>query len=282
MNDRSGSIWGGRTSKKTPGGVRKVRGLAPGLVALFLLLVAVPLGVSGPVGAAGSATQAGPAPSVAGTLTSAEAVAGLVVVPNVSLGGISCFSKDQCVAVGVQDGEGAVVSITDGIPGSVEAVDGTYGLDSVDCVSATTCYAVGTAPFRNPPEPTTTGGVDVSIVNGTAVAVLDAGAPNFGPGAPGYESLNGIACSNTSACIEVGYSNVFGGFAVDASNGEPGEEQNFLATGPNSANSIECVTGGSCMVNADAVAGAPGQRRRRTRRDGQHCPSRRPESRAQR
>ncbi len=182
------------------------------------------------------------------------------MVPNVSLAGISCFSRDQCVAVGSEGGfsgspgtKGVVVTITDGTPGPVEAVKGTYGLASVDCVSVKTCFAVGTAPFVNPPEPKTTGGVGVKIVNGAVTAVSGNGAPNVGPGVPGLEFLYGIGCSSPSACVAVGFSNVLGGFAVFSTQGSVGEQQNFLLTGPYNANGVECVRHGSCMVNAESL-----------------------------
>jgi hypothetical protein len=246
-----------RGSRPGPG---RVQGRAALLSTLFLLSVVILLGQAGRVGAAGSGTPGAPAPTVEETLTTPEAVAGLHVVHKVSLEGISCFSKYQCVAVGVRTGfpgipgdKGVVVTITDGVPGPVEVVRGTYGLDSVDCVSATTCYAVGTAHFVNPPEPKTTGGVEVTIVNGAVTSVADAGAPNVGPGGPGTEDLYGIGCPSPTFCVAVGFSNVVGGFAVEASNGEPGAQQNFLLTGPYNANGIECVTGDSCMVNAETM-----------------------------
>jgi hypothetical protein len=243
--------------------VRWVRHAIPVLMAMFLVSVAGPAALAAPLTAAEAGTT-GVAPDPAAphleVLSTPEAVAGLQLVPNVSLDSVSCFSKDHCVAVGTKGGfhrlpftKGVVMGITNGLPGPVEVVQGTYGLDSVDCVSATTCYAVGTAHFVNPPEPNTTGGVEVTIVNGAVTQVADAGAPNFGPGGPGTENLYGIGCPSASACITVGYSNVFGGFAVESINGNPGAQQNFLPTGPFSANGVECVSGGTCMVNAETI-----------------------------
>lgn len=219
-------------------------------------MVLTPLGMVARAGAAttGEATTRLPA-SVGEDLTTPDALAGLQVVPGVGLDGVSCFSKQMCVAVGSEGTEGAYVTITDGVPGPVETVAGTYGFTSVDCVSATTCYVAGTAFYQNVPEQATTGGVVVTIVKGSVTNGEGIAPPNFGPGAAGALYLYGIACSSVSACITAGYSNVFGGFAVDASNGRPGQEQNFLGTGPDNANGIECTTDGWCMVNAQTLGG---------------------------
>ncbi len=230
---------------------------------LLPLTVAVPLGMVARAGVStiGAATT-GPVAPVAEDLTSPEALAGLQVVPGVGLEGVSCFSKQMCVAVGSEGGfsgipgtEGAYVTILDGVPGPVETVADTYGFTSVDCVSATTCYAAGTAFYQNPPEQATTGGAVVTIVNGSVTNAQGIAPPNFGPGVAGALYLYGIACSSVSACITAGYSNVFGGFAVDASNGVPGQWPKFRATGAYNANGIECVTDGWCMVNAETLGG---------------------------
>jgi hypothetical protein len=243
-------------------GVRPVWSGAAAFLTLFLFSV-VPLGGGGPASAAPAGVAAPDAAAGGDILTTPEAVAGLHLVhKNLTLQGISCFSKDQCVAVGTKGGfkgipgtKGAYLTITNGVPGPVGVVRYTYGFTSVDCVSATTCYAAGTAFYQNPPEQATTQGAVVTIVNGTVTNAQGIAPPNFGPGSAGALNLYGIACSSVSACITDGYSNVFGGFAVDASNGEPGQEQNFLATGPYSANGIECVTDGVCMVNAENIGG---------------------------
>ncbi len=223
------------------------------------LTVLAPLGMVARAGAATTgAGTTGPTALVAADLTTPEALGGLQVVPGVGLDDVSCFSKQMCVAVGSESGvggvpgtEGAYLTITDGMPGPVETVTGTYGFTSVDCVSATTCYVAGTAYYRNFPEQATTQGMVVTIVNGSVTNGVGIAPPNFGPGVAGALYLYGIACSSVSACIAAGYSNVVGGFAVDASNGLPGQEQNFLGIGPYAANGIECVTDGWCMVNAE-------------------------------
>jgi hypothetical protein len=248
-----------------PGGSGAHYAALKGLLTLLLLLplaVVAPLGLATGAGAAPTRAPAtGPLPGSEDLMTP-EAQAGLQVVPGVELDGVSCFSKQMCVAVGSEGGfsgipgtEGAYVTITDGVPGPVETVADTFEFTSVDCVSATTCYVAGTAFYRNPPEQATTEGAVVRIVNDSVTSVQGIAPPNFGPGVAGAITLYGIACSSVSACITAGYSAVNGGFAVDASNGVPGQAQKFLLTGPYNANGIECVTNGWCMVNAETIGG---------------------------
>jgi hypothetical protein len=236
-------------------GIGPVRGrrLIPALLTLSLLTVAVPLGIVTEVAAA---TPDDAATAWAEDLTTPEAVAGLHIVPGVALQGVSCFSKTQCLAVGDVGGlsgspgtEGVYLTITDGVPGPVQTVAGTFALTSVDCVSATTCDAVGTDPFNQPPEGSSTGGVIVVFENGTAVNGYTIAPPGFGPGVLGSLSLNGIGCSDTTTCMAVGYSDVIGGFAVNIGTRGPGGV--LFPTSLYSANGIECVQGDWCKINAE-------------------------------
>jgi hypothetical protein len=243
-------------TKQSRFGARRVRHLISSLMALFLLSVAGAPAIAGPVAAASAGTPGTLSSSAPGAedLTTPEALAGLQMVPGASFSGVSCFSRSQCVAVGVGTGDnqgGAYVVIADGVPGSVEAVPGTDWLSSVDCVSATTCYAAGTAPYVNPAGQSTTGGAVVTISNGNSASVNGMGVPPVGLGDPGYMYLYGIGCSGTSACIVTGYTQAIGGFSATVSNGNP--DENLFRTGPMTTNGVECVNGGRCMINAGVL-----------------------------
>ena len=259
------SEWAGSTSgrpgrtKKRHGAVHHLRDRTPALLGLFLLSVVVVLGLrGGPTGAAPlpAASGSGAVPSVptseAENLTTPEALAGLQSVPETPLNGISCVSKMECVAVGdSSNAGGAYVVITNGIPGPVEAVPNTSALTSVDCVSATTCYASGNAPYVNPAGQSTTGGVIATITSGDSVAVNIIGVPPVALGDPGYMDLAGIGCSGTSACVATGYTQALGGFAVTVRSGVPGDH--LVVTGSLSTRGAECVKGGSCLLDAGTL-----------------------------
>ncbi len=249
------------------------RHLMPALLALSILGAGAPLGIAVQVGTASPADPAtadtatsGAKPPGAEDLTTPAAVAGLQVVPGMSLSGVSCSLENQCVAVGDVGSpggtEGAFVTIAEGVPGPVQTVPGTYGLTSVDCLSATTCVAAGTLPLQIEPGPPFTGGAIVGIDNGIAFVAGSFPPPSFGPGAPGDLSLNGIGCSGPT-CVAVGYSGVIGGFAVKVNAHGPGT---LLPITPNSVNGIECVLGDRCKVNqsggVESMKIGPGKRLR--------------------
>ena len=113
--------------------------------------------------------------------------------------GIACATATTCYGVGRErnpapDGsaldEGAVVTITNGIPGTVQLVPGTAALESIGCASATTCVAGG-----NLLEPFPTTGQLVEITNGVAGAAQ--------PVADTYTFYD-IACRTATACVAVG------------------------------------------------------------------------------
>ncbi len=237
---------------------RRVRHLIPALMAVSLLSVAGAPAIAGRVAAAGAGAPVAASDAAApGTedLTTPEALAGLQLVPGAYLSGVSCVSTLQCVAVGeVSDNnEGAYVEINGGIPGVVEAVPGTFSLNSVDCVSATTCYAVGTDPYVNPEGIPTIGGAVVTISNGNSASVDGLGVPNTGLETPGEMFLYGIGCSGPSACIATGFTSAIAGFSVTVNNGVPSDD--LVRTGAMTTNGVECVNALRCMINADVITG---------------------------
>lgn len=63
------------------------------------------------------------------------------------LRGIGCASATRCEALGEDDdGEGEIVPIVDGVPGTLVVDDATEGLYTAACTTATSCFAVGIVP----------------------------------------------------------------------------------------------------------------------------------------
>jgi hypothetical protein len=133
-------------------------------------------------------------------------------------------------------------------------VPGTFSLTSVDCVSATTCYAVGTDPYVNPEGESTIGGAVVTISNGNSTSVEGVGVPNSGLGTPGEMFLYGIGCSGISLCVATGFTTAEAGFAFTVSNGVPAGNH-LVLTGPLNTNGVECVNDRLCMINAGVLVG---------------------------
>jgi hypothetical protein len=132
-----------------------------------------------------------------------------VVPGTTSLNGIACHGHDNCVAVGSDSGEGVVVPITDGVPGTAEPVSATDSLTAVSCPTTTYCVAVGTGPYSNPPEPTQTAGYVVPITDGTPTGANV--VPGMGmPGAPDQVYLYGVGCISATSCWAVGSSAYLG------------------------------------------------------------------------
>jgi hypothetical protein len=228
---------------------------------MFLLTVGAPLAVAGE--AAGSTTAASPGVEVAGgpasaAITTPDVTAGIQNVPKVPLAAVSCFSKHRCLAVGSEGGfgrdpgtEGTYVEITNGIPGPVQLVPSIFALVGVDCVSATTCYAVGNGPFTEPgtqAPPGNTDGVVVIIDNGAVTGISSIPTPSNVLSTSGYSFLYGIGCENAATCLAVGYNLDPGGEAFKVHNGVAGTTP--IQTGQANANGIECV-GEWCKINAE-------------------------------
>jgi hypothetical protein len=118
-----------------------------------------------------------------------------------SLNGIACSSATYCVAVGADSGEGVIVPITDGVPGTPDMVPSTTSLKAVSCPNSNICIAVGYGPYTNPPEPTTTAGYVISISNG--IWSNDWAVPGNGePDAPDqvYLGPSGFSVGLASSC----------------------------------------------------------------------------------
>jgi hypothetical protein len=167
------------------------------------------------------------------------------------LNGIACHGHDNCVAVGSDSsGEGVVVPITDGIPGTAELVPGTNTLSAVSCPTTTFCIAVGEGPFQPGVGPAQAGGAIVPIKDGQeggALIVQGEGAPNTTAGL----TLYGVGCSTANNCWAGGADNLYGGVIMPIKNGYPGSEQTVAPEGP--ILSVACR-----LVNCIAVGQASG------------------------
>src|SRR5262249_36857373 len=125
------------------------------------------------------------------------------------LGSIACPTSSTCYAVGSNlSGQGLVVPVTNGTPGSIQVVPDTSDLFGIACPSTSTCYAVGV----NGPEQA----VLVTITAGTV------GAAQL---LPGITQLYGIACPG-STCYAVGTApDILPTIVVPITDGTPGTPQ---------------------------------------------------------
>jgi hypothetical protein len=189
-------------------------------------------------GVAGASTPGSP-PSVLGGYVQ--------VVPGTgSLNGVACSSPSSCVAVGSVAGQGVVVPIDDGIPGSPQTVSGADDLSSVWCSTAGSCIAVGTGPYRIPPEPTMDVGVVAGIKNGVAGGAAPEMIGNGLPGAPDGVSPSGVSCTDRAHCMAVGSATYEDGFVVNILRGEAAQTLQSLS--PLALSGVECVGNDWCAV----------------------------------
>jgi hypothetical protein len=256
-----------RVAKNQSLGRRRIRHGTSSLVALLLISMVVPLGVAASVVVVGSTGAAASSARNASSdaLTAPGATAGLQSLPNVPLAAVSCISKHLCLAVGSEGGfgrdpgtEGTFVQITNGIPGTVQLVPSIYALVGVDCVNATTCYAVGNGPYSEPgveTPPGNTEGVVVIIDNGAVTGISSIPSPSNVLSQSGYSYLYGIGCESAATCLAVGYNSYPGGNAYRVRNGVAGTTP--IPTGQGNANGIECV-GEWCKINAETNAEGQG------------------------
>ena len=171
-------------------------------------------------------------------------------IGNQFLNGVACGSATFCVAVGADSGEGVVVPISGGTPGSAELVSGTVLLSAVTCPTATICIAVGNGQYSEYGN-TWWDGVVVEITNGVpgqaVVAPLGEGMPD----APDEMYLNGVGCSSASACVAVGYDDYEHGVVVPIRDGSPGMEKEV----PGGDNGAYDLNGVACYKKACLAVG---------------------------
>ena len=149
-----------------------------------------------------------------------------------SLNGIYRYPNAKTIEVG-QTTTGQGVVVTSGH--AAVPVPGTSNLQSVSCVTAQTCYAVGIGPVNDDDA------VIVKIVNGHPTKVM--------PNHP-FIGLYGIACVSSTTCYGVGYDNNSDGSAVTTIiNGAASPPNEVPNNGANSnLFSISCPTTSQCYA----------------------------------
>jgi hypothetical protein len=187
------------------------RGLIAGTVLVVAALV---------LSACGSGT---PATSDA---TSPHTVSGVA-----QLLGISCSSESSCEAVGATapNGQGVVVSVSNGHPGSPRVVEGTKALVAVSCTTGTSCQAVGVG-----------GGHGVSVV-------IDDGRPAPAQSVAKTSTLQAISCPGAQ-CQSVGSSSGVGAFNSVSS-------AVLAVPGTTSLNGVDCWAAAACQAIASTSNG---------------------------
>ncbi len=180
------------------------------------------LGSAALVAACGSGTPT----RAAGTVTATRMVPGLEL-----LSAIACPTVDWCEAVGATavNGEGAVMSITQGKSGPRHLVPGTKALTAVSCSSKASCVAVGVG-----------GGHGV-------IVALQSGSPGSPEPALGMSTFSSLACVGT-ACEAGGRSQSVGAIAS-------GPSAVLTVPGTTSVNGVDCWRPATCTAIASTSNG---------------------------
>ena len=186
--------------------------------------------------------------------------------------GISCATATSCEAVGANslDGEGIVVTVTNGSPGTPHTVSGTKSIRSVSCATPTTCEAVGigqghgvaltvTGGIPGTPEPVGDMSTFQAISCFTASACQAGGrAGTVGavtPGPPtvrtvaGTTSVNGLACPDSTSCESVASTSngKLNDVLVPLTGGIPGAFR-VVPPGTSTFTGIACAVSDSCVA----------------------------------
>jgi hypothetical protein len=133
--------------------------------------------------------------------------------------GLSCV-RTSCLAVGQYEGSGfgaVMVAIRHGKPSKPAKVPASTGLTGVACVSATTCYAVGS--FSDP------AGVILTVRNGTVLRHATVAT------APAGISCDKGACTVAGEQVDESSRTGTSGDIVAVSSGTPGAVQRVAASG---------------------------------------------------
>jgi hypothetical protein len=164
------------------------------------------------------------------------------------LGGVSCTSKSECIAVGsFGDGRftsGGFAERWDGRHWSLQAtpqstdVFTAYALSDVSCSSASACTAVGSTYIGVGP-----GGLPVAERwDGRGWTLQSTPAP----AGAAFTSLSGVSCTSASACTAVGDSSAGGG-APELTLAERWDGTSWaLQETPNPVSSIQSLSAVSC------------------------------------
>jgi hypothetical protein len=181
------------------------------------------------------------------TATECEAVAhdgsGFAVVPIISgtpgsaqvaitgtyssLDGIACPSATTCEAVGtfeinVSSFVGAIVPITNGVPGTVQQVSGIQNLNNIACPTASSCEAVGTNPGPAQGESTDAA---VSINLGTTDGFGSVWPVQVVDGTPAVACATSTSCALVDTNVEINNGFITQGTETPLTDGFPGLTQ---------------------------------------------------------
>jgi hypothetical protein len=244
-------------------------------------IVVVLLALAGALTACGTST-----PSSSSTSSSSPATSDHVVSTHTATGvdqltSISCPTVTVCEAVGSNalNGEGVVVTVTNGSPGAPHLVDGTKSLLSVSCPTSTSCEASGVGGGHGVVVPITGGTPGTAqVVQGVATlqaiscssaSVCQAGGRGEESGAVstgsvvhgvfGTTSVNAIACPNTSCTSVASTSNgKYNDVLVPITAGIPGTFR-VVPPGTSTFSAIACPGATSCVVVGRGVRDVKGK-----------------------
>ena len=186
--------------------------------------------------------------------------------------GISCPTATSCEAVGSNavDGQGIVVTITNGSPGTPHTVSGTKAIRSVSCATPTSCEAVGTGQGHGvvlsvtggiPSTPEPVGDISTFQAISCFTASLcqaggragTVGAVTSGPATvlsvAGTTSVNGLACPSSTTCEGVASTSngKLNDVLVPLTAGKPGAFQ-VVPPGTSTFTGIACSSSNHCVA----------------------------------
>jgi hypothetical protein len=166
------------------------------------------------------------------------------------LSALSCVSATSCTAVGVYDSSSSVLqTLAESWDGSTWSTvtspdQGTSsnGLSAVDCVSATSCTAVG---FYD------TSSAAQSLVeswDGSTWSIVS--SPDQGTD---DNLLNGVSCASATSCTATGYHNTSSGAWQTLAESWDGSTWSIVTspdqgTGSNDLSAVDCVSATSCTA----------------------------------
>lgn len=197
--------------------------------------------------------------------------------------GISCATATSCEAVGANslDGQGIVVTVTNGSPGTPHTVSGTKAIRSVSCGSPTSCEAVGVGlghgvvltvagGIPSTPEPVGDMSTFQAISCFTAsscqaggragtVGAVTSGPPTVRTVA-GTTSVNGLACPDSTTCESVASTSngKLNDVLVPLTGGTPGAFQ-VVPPGTSTFAGIACAASNSCVAVGRGIRVANGR-----------------------
>ena len=242
-------------------------------------VVALVAGLGALFSACGSGTS-----STSSTSSSTGHVAYSHTVTGVDdLYGISCPTATSCEAVGANalDGQGIVVTVTNGSPGTPHTVSGTKAIRSVSCATPTTCEAVGTGQGHGvvlsvtggiPSTPEPVGDMStfeaISCFTASAcqaggragtVGAVTSGPPTVSTVA-GTTSVNGLACPDSTTCESVASTSngKLNDVLVPLTGGIPGAFQ-VVPPGTSTFAGIACVSSSNCVAVGRGIRVANGR-----------------------